>query len=116
MKGDLIYDILDGMKYGNVDSETDGWSGNPCTYFKIWLDEVKDSQWYLFVSGKENPDNSWTIRCRKLKNGKGTHSVKNTVPVLTSQSLDDLVDDWFESNKGAEALQVDDWDTGDQYL
>lgn len=115
MKGDLIYDVLDGMKYDYVDDETDGWSENPCTYFKVWLDETK-GQMYLFVSGKENPDNSWTIRCRKLKNSKGTHSVKNTVPVLTAQTVDDIVDDWFESNKGAEALQYDDWDTGDQYL
>ena len=61
---------------------------------------------------------TWTLRCRKGRNVNGTQFVKNVVPELTSQAVEDVINDWFETNQKtkAPALQYDDWDTGDQYL
>ena len=36
----MLYD----MKYENVDMDTDGTGDTPCTNFKIWLDQARDSQ------------------------------------------------------------------------
>ena len=55
-------------------------------------------------------DGTWTVRCRKLKHNQGSVPVKNRVPEITAQALDDIVDDWFETNQDAECLQTDDWD------
>lgn len=108
----MLYD----MKYENVDMDTDGTGDTPCTKFKIWLDQARDSQMYLVVSGRLMKDGTWTIRCRKTRRNEGSVPVKNRVPEITAQALDDIVDDWFETNEGAACLQTDDWDTGDQYL
>lgn len=102
----MLYD----MKYENVDMDTDGTGDTPCTKFKIWLDQARDSQMYLVVSGRLMKDGTWTIRCRKERRNEGAVPVKNRVPEITAQALDDIVDDWFETNKGAACLQADDWD------
>ena len=92
------------MKYENVDMDTDCTGDIPCTKFKIWLDQARDSQMYLVISGRLMKDGTWTIRCRKMRRNEGA------VPIKTAQALDDIVDDWFETNKDAACLQADDWD------
>lgn len=108
----MLYD----MKYENVDMDTDGTGDIPCTKFKIWLDQARDSQMYLVISGRLMKDGTWTLRCRKTRRNEGSVPVKNRVTEITAQALDDIVDDWFETNEEAACLQYDDWDTGDQYL
>lgn len=114
MRSDEFHNMLYDMKYENVDASTD-WPAEPITSFKIWLDEARDSQMFLVISGRLKND-TWMIRCRKAKHNQGSVPVKNAVPELTAKALDDIVDDWFETNKNAECLKVDDWDDGDQYL
>ena len=105
-----------GDDYICVDVDRDGYDGQPLTYFKMWMDEIR-GQMYLIVAGRLNPKNgTWTLRCRKGRNVNGSHFVKNVVPELTAQAVKDVIDDWFETNSKAPALQADDWDTGDQYL
>lgn len=45
-----------------------------------------------------------------MRRNDGAVPVKNRVPEITAQALDDIVDDWFETNKDAACLQADDWD------
>lgn len=113
-------DIEDGLgdDYICADVDRDGYGGEPLTHFKMYMDEIK-GQMYLIVAGRLNPKNgTWTLRCRKGRNVNGTQFVKNVVPELTSQAVEDVINDWFETNRKtkAPALQYDDWDTGDQYL
>ena len=45
-----------------------------------------------------------------MRRNEGAVPVKNRVPEITAQALDDIVDDLFETNKDAACLQADDWD------
>lgn len=114
MTGSEFYDLTEELKWECVDSECDSYDG-PISKFNIWMDEV-DDKLYLVVSGRLNANGAWVLRCRKGRMKRDTHPVKNTVSELTAQAINDVIEDWFESNKDTEDMKYDDWDTGDQYL
>ena len=49
-------DIEDGLSddYICADVDRDGYNGQPLTYFKMYMDEIK-GQMYLIVAGRLNP-------------------------------------------------------------
>ena len=96
-------DIEDGLGYDYICANVDGYGGKPLTHFKMYMDEIK-GQMYLIVAGRLNPKNgTWTLICRKERNVNGTQFVKNVVPELTSQAVEDVINDWFETNSQAHA-------------
>lgn len=112
-----IFDMLADMKYeyADADFDTDTNGVDVFTRLRLWMEEIK-GQKYLNVSGRRLKDGSWNLRCWKSKNNKGTFEVKEKVPELTTQTLDAIIDKWFEdnSNNATEeetALDYDDWDS-----
>lgn len=116
MTNSEFFDMTEELKWQCVDSDCYSYDLNAALEkFTVWMDEVNDKL-YLAVSGKLNANGTWTLRCRKCRKKRDTHPVKNTVSELTAQAINDVIEDWFESNKDTEDMKYDDWDTGDQYL
>lgn len=111
-----FFDMTEEMEWNPVDADCFSYDMKaPTEKFTIWMDEINDKM-YLVVSGKLNANGTWTLRCRKARLKHDTHPVKNIVSELTVQALNDVIKDWFESNKDTEDMKYDDWDTGDKYL
>lgn len=110
MTNSEFFDITEELEWPVADSDCYSYDLKAQTEkFTIWMEPI-DGTFYITVSGKLNANGTWTIRCRKSRLKRDSHPVKNTVSEITVQAINDVIKDWFESNKDSQAL----WDDEDE--